>query len=171
MRSPRCLCIVPLTTFECLNLSSQNFVCTTWHLNPSQWGTLQIPPTSLCICMCIPLTIARQQLTKHVPTAISTCNNNRWSSFSVWSMSYEGKVANVWPHTRKNHFRLCIMRTSGSRGTQTGSSDGICMQGYPGDADCWVKWIHGGFCGRAMNMQKGKTLQCNFGLWKSQDPK
>jgi hypothetical protein len=48
-----------------------------WHLSPSQRRTSLIPPVSLCVCMSIPLIVARQRLGKHVPEAMNTHNNRR----------------------------------------------------------------------------------------------
>jgi hypothetical protein len=53
MRSPCYLCVDALkSTSECLNQSSPNLVCISWHLSPSQRHTSYIPPISLCLYMC-----------------------------------------------------------------------------------------------------------------------
>jgi hypothetical protein len=43
--------ILPLLTFECMNQSLWNLVCTriSWHLSISQRLTSKIPPISLCL--------------------------------------------------------------------------------------------------------------------------
>jgi hypothetical protein len=38
------VCVSSLTTFEWLNQSSWNLVCTSWHLNSSHWCIFQIHP-------------------------------------------------------------------------------------------------------------------------------
>jgi hypothetical protein len=57
MWSPCCVSVNPLppSTYECLNQSLRNLVCISWHLRPVQWRTSQVPPISLCVYMCIPL--------------------------------------------------------------------------------------------------------------------
>jgi hypothetical protein len=85
MRSPCCLCVCEshLLTFECLNRSLWNLVCTSisWHLSSSQ---------SVCMSVCVALLslvgkglikyipfIAGQRLGKHVPAATNTRKNTR----------------------------------------------------------------------------------------------
>jgi hypothetical protein len=53
MISPCCLwfCVSSLSTFEYLKQSLWNFVCISWHLNPSQRFASQILPISLCLCL------------------------------------------------------------------------------------------------------------------------
>jgi hypothetical protein len=66
-------------------------VCISWHLSPSQWHISQIPPISLCVCMCIPLLslgkglvkgispfVARQQPGKDVPAGMKNCWRHRF---------------------------------------------------------------------------------------------
>jgi hypothetical protein len=48
---------IPQLTFECLNQSLWNLVRISWHLSPSQRRTSQIPPISLCVCMCMHLSL------------------------------------------------------------------------------------------------------------------
>jgi hypothetical protein len=47
----------------------------TWQLSSSERRTPQIPPIDLCACMCIPPTVTRQRLGKHVPGAVKTSKN------------------------------------------------------------------------------------------------
>jgi hypothetical protein len=64
-------------TFEYLKQSLWNLVCISWHLSPSQLRTSWMPPISLCVCICVPHTVARSRLGKHVPTKMNTSNNSR----------------------------------------------------------------------------------------------
>jgi hypothetical protein len=64
-----------------------------WHLSPSQWHTSWIPPIRLCVCMCIPLLVARKWLGRHVLTATNTCKIEKLlETFCIWSVSYQGRV-------------------------------------------------------------------------------
>jgi hypothetical protein len=69
MRSPYCPCVCasPLLTFECLNQSLWNLILISWHLSPSQRSTSWIPPISLCVCMCIPLSLLDKGYVKSSP--------------------------------------------------------------------------------------------------------
>jgi hypothetical protein len=42
-----CVCVLPASTFECLNQSLCYLVCVSWHLSPSQRRTSKSPPISL----------------------------------------------------------------------------------------------------------------------------
>jgi hypothetical protein len=112
MGSPCCLCVyvsLPLcicdspTNFECVNQSSWNLVRISWHLSPSQWCTWQIPPISLCVCMCIPLMVARQRLCRHVPAAMNICKN--------WRI-IRGIIFYVFRIALKESRWLCLTRTA-----------------------------------------------------------
>jgi hypothetical protein len=56
MQSPSCLHInvSPLLTFKCLIQSLWNLVCISWQLSPYERRNSEMPPISLCVCMCIP---------------------------------------------------------------------------------------------------------------------
>jgi hypothetical protein len=59
MRSPCCLC-VSLINFWRVNQSL-------WHLSISQWRNLEIPPISLCVHICIPLSLLGNGSIKTLP--------------------------------------------------------------------------------------------------------
>jgi hypothetical protein len=67
----------PHINFEFQKQSLWNLVCISWHLSPSQRRTSKIPPISLCVCICIPLIVARQRLGKYIPAAMNARNNRR----------------------------------------------------------------------------------------------
>jgi hypothetical protein len=52
-----CVCVSPLLTFKRLNQSLWNLVSMSWHLSPSQRSNKKIPHISLCVCMCISLSL------------------------------------------------------------------------------------------------------------------
>jgi hypothetical protein len=104
MRSSCCLCIpLPQSTFECLNQSLWNLVCISCYLSPSQRHI--IPPISLCVCMCIhlsllgngsvkiPLALLCNSSIKTLPRHEYTCNKEELldASFSKRSVSHQGK--------------------------------------------------------------------------------
>jgi hypothetical protein len=64
MLYPCCLffCEYPLLTLEFLNQSIWNLVCISWHMNPSQRRTTQIPLISLYVPKYNAPIIARQRL-------------------------------------------------------------------------------------------------------------
>jgi hypothetical protein len=99
-----CVCVFPVLTFECLNQSLLNLVTISRHLSPSQRPNKNIHPISLCVCMCIPLsllnngsvkipTVVRQRLSIKV-TAVTnthaTIEELLDASFSMWPVSYQG---------------------------------------------------------------------------------
>jgi hypothetical protein len=64
---------VSLFNFKCLNQSSSNSVCVSWHLNPSQ-PLLEkfLPLVSASVCIFL-TNVARQQQAKHFPAANKYC--------------------------------------------------------------------------------------------------
>jgi hypothetical protein len=89
MRSSCCLCVSgsPLSTFESLIQSLWNLVCISRHLSPSQWHTWRIPPNSLCVCMCIPLSFLGNGSVNMVSQQWVHTIELLEASFSIWSMS------------------------------------------------------------------------------------
>jgi hypothetical protein len=77
MRSPCCLCVCVSpspTTFEWLDQSLRNLVCThiSWHLIPSHWRASWISPSSLSVCICIPLSLLRNGSVKNIIATTNT---------------------------------------------------------------------------------------------------
>jgi hypothetical protein len=61
MQSLCCMCLSPTIKFQSL----WNLVCTSilWRLIPSQRRTSWMPPASLCVCICIPLSFLGKNVT------------------------------------------------------------------------------------------------------------
>jgi hypothetical protein len=74
MRAPVCLCVCvsPLSTFECVNQSCSTYLGTLVSLG----GVLPKTLSSVYVSVCVfSLIIARQRLGSHVPLAKNTCSN------------------------------------------------------------------------------------------------
>jgi hypothetical protein len=73
MQSPCCLSVnIPLL-FEFLNQFLQNLVCITCHLSHISTAYF-VNPSHQSVCLyAYTLVVARQRLSRHVPTAMNTC--------------------------------------------------------------------------------------------------
>jgi hypothetical protein len=109
-RSPCFLCVcmcTPLSSvLEYLNQSLWNLVCVSWHPSPSQRHMSQIPPTSLCVCMCTTPTTVRQQLGKHVPAAMKTCNTRRTGQVIFYAVHIISKESRPLVLPRTSCFKM-----------------------------------------------------------------
>jgi hypothetical protein len=89
-----CLWISHTLTSECHNHFLWNLVCISWHLTSSQRWILQIPPMSLCACMCITLSLLGNGSVKTLTRQQKQTDELLDVSFSMWSVSYQTKVGN-----------------------------------------------------------------------------
>jgi hypothetical protein len=71
-----CVCVSPLSAFECLSHSYETWYVYKGQLSPSHLRALEIPPISL-VYICISPFGAGQRTGKHVPAATNTCNSSR----------------------------------------------------------------------------------------------
>jgi hypothetical protein len=75
MRSTSCLCVRVSPTINFWLAEPICMVYISWHLSPSQRRTSQIPPISLCVCMCIlPPIFSRRRLGKVYPSRFFVIN-------------------------------------------------------------------------------------------------
>jgi hypothetical protein len=89
-----CLCLSPISTFECLNQSLLNLVYISWHLSAFQRLIHKSHPPA-CVSVFVSPNVARRRLDKHVPAATNTRSNRRIVVrvvFFLRSMSYQRKI-------------------------------------------------------------------------------
>jgi hypothetical protein len=110
--SPCCLCIPPPINFliAWTNLYETWYVNISWHLNPSQRRTSKIPLISPCVCMCIPLIVARQRLGKHVPMATNTRNIRNVGGVIFYAVRVVSKESRRLIHIRRRQVTDIICR-------------------------------------------------------------
>jgi hypothetical protein len=84
-----CVCVSLLLAFECLNQTSSNVVCISWHVSPPQRRTSEMPPINLCVCTLL-CDGSKRTLPQHDTHAI--IEELLDESFYMWSVSYQMSV-------------------------------------------------------------------------------